>query len=308
MFIPLGEPRPGPKQTPHSLCSELRSISLGTLLAQGLCPRGSACPLIKGIPPDAEAECMRMFTFRRVLFPLVTAALGLLFLASCGGTSSTTTGRPIVDPEPSGPTSPLPTDPTDPTAGLPDLTGAFSLNLTDKITYSGLAAIAAPIPLVTPVVGDPKVLLKVSQATPITGTIGIGFEHNPGFWWAELNSVEGTGQNTTNNFEIIFSDSQLTLRVSALKTTPNGNAFNSALLYRVRQANETQCLPSKCSVNWYGQTIDLPLASCFSSTAALEAYKASRVVECQNYMSTSQTQVKNLGTFSGNYTDIAVLP
>jgi hypothetical protein len=193
-------------------------------------------------------------------------------------------------------------------SSLINSTGAVAVSLTDKINFSGLAAIAAPVPLVAPVVGDPKVLLKISQASQISGTIGIGFEHNTGFWSSELNSVEGTGQNTTNNFEVIFSDSQLTFRVSALKTTPNGNNFNAELLYRVRQANETQCLPAKCSINWYGQNIDLPLSSCFSSTTALEAYKESHVTECKNYMAASQTQVKNLGTFSGQYSNIAVLP
>ena len=252
---------------------------------------------------------MRKLTLRNFLFPLISAGLCVLFLVSCGATKSTTTGTvPVVgDDGGSGNTDSLPDD-TDPvTSGLPDLTGAVALSLTDNINYTGLSDIAGTV--VKPVVGDAKVQLKVTNSTTPSGTLRLAFEDHRGFWWTDMNSVSGTGSNTSSSLDIIFSDNLLTVRIAGLKTVTNGNTLNSVFLYRVRQAQETQCLPKVCRYNWFGQTFELPLERCFSTTAEYQTFLANEVTTCRNYMpsSSTNTQVKTLGTFQVNYTNIAVL-
>ncbi|NBX92564.1 MAG: hypothetical protein EB078_06335 [Proteobacteria bacterium] len=243
-----------------------------------------------------------MVTYKKVLFPLITAALGLLFLASCGGTGSSTTGIPTAGAGPGGPTNPLPTPPINPTPGLPDLTGAVSLALQDNINYSGLADIAGNV--VTPVVGDPKVKLQITNTRnqSVNGKMLVAFEDKLGFWGADMTSVAGTGANTSSGLDIIFSDNALTFRVSSIRA---GDNLLSTLYYRVRQANEAQCLPVKCYILFGGQRYEVPFGSVQCPMAAPDI-----VSPCRTYMtpSSSNTAVKTLGTFTVKYTDAAVLP
>ena len=75
---------------------------------------------------------MRKPSLNQFLFPLVSAALSVLFLVSCGATNSTSTGAPtVVDNgggtgNGTGNPDPLPTGGTTPTPGLPDLTGSVT--------------------------------------------------------------------------------------------------------------------------------------------------------------------------------------
>lgn len=250
---------------------------------------------------------MRKLTFTQFLFPLVSAALCVLFLVSCGATKSTTTGAPNVVGTDEGEGTDLPEDTDNTTSGLPDLTGSVALALTDNINYLGLSDIAGTV--VKPIVGDPKVLLKVSTGTTPTGTLRFAFEDSRGFWWTDMTSVANTGANTASSLDIIFSDNLLTVRIAGLKTVTNGNTINSVFLYRVRQTSETECLPKVCKYNWYGQTFEVPLENCFSTTAAYQTFLANEVTACRNYMTSSSTntQVKTLGTFQVNYTNISVL-
>lgn len=246
---------------------------------------------------------MRKLTF------LISSTLCVLFLVSCGATKSTTTGAPTVTNDGgTTPPNPIPTDDPTTTSGLPDLTGAAALALNDNVNYVGLSDIAGTV--VKPIVGDPKVLLKVTSSTTPTGTLRFAFEDSRGFWWTDMNSVSGTGSNTSSALDIIFSDNLLTVRIAALKTVTNGNSLNAVFFYRVRQAQETECLPKVCKYNWYGQTFELPLERCFSTQNAYQTFLANEVTLCRNYVtpSSSNTQVKTLGTFQTNYTTIAVLP
>ncbi|MFM8269823.1 MAG: hypothetical protein ACKN9V_06495 [Pseudomonadota bacterium] len=251
---------------------------------------------------------MRKLTLSQFLFPLVSAGLCILFLASCGATKSTTTGAPTaVNPGSGDNTDPLPDD-TDPTtAGLPDLTGAVAVALSDNINYTGLSDIAGSV--VKPIVGDPKVVLKITNGTTPTGRLRFAFEDRRGFWWTDMTSVASTGANTASSLDIIFSDNLLTVRIAGLKTVTNGNTLNSVFLYRVRQTSETECLPKVCKYNWLGQTFEVPLESCFSTQAAYQTFLTNEATACRNYMTSSSTntQVKTLGTFQVNYTNIAVL-
>lgn len=242
-----------------------------------------------------------MRKLNRFLFPLVSAGLCSLFLVSCGATNSTTTGAPAVVDNGGGGTTPLPNPGETTTPGLPDLTGAVALALTDNVNYVGLSDIAGTV--VRPIVGDPKVQLKVTSGTAPTGTLRFAFEDSRGLWWTDMTSVSNTGTNTSSSLDIIFSDNALTVRILGVKTVVNGNTINSIFLYRVRQAQETDCLPKICK-NIYGQ--ELPLSSCFLTQSAYQTFLANEVTSCRNYMTASSTnsQVKNLGTFQVNYTSI----
>lgn len=249
---------------------------------------------------------MRKPSLNQFLFPLVSAALSVLFLVSCGATNSTTTGAPtVVDNgggtgNGTGNPDPLPTGGTTPTPGLPDLTGSVALALTDNVTYSGLSAIAGNIS--APIVGDPKVLLKITntRTQSVNGTLLVAFEDRMGFWGANMTSVKGTGVNTSSSLDIIFSDDALTLRVSSSRL---GDNLLSTLTYRVRQTGETQCLPAKCYITWAGQKYEVPFSSAYCPLPTPDVAGT-----CRTYMNTSNNSVKNLGTFTVKYSDIAVLP
>ena len=256
---------------------------------------------------------MRKLTLKQILFPLITVAFGILFLSGCGATGSNTTGVVAAGPNPTeggGDTTPLPDTTVDPDNRIPDLTGSVVLALRDNVQYSDLSAVAGNITL--PVVGDPRVLLKITNTRneKINGNLRLAFEDKRGYWWTDVNSVKDSGSNTSTGLDIIFTDNLLTLRVTAIKTATNGDVLQSALLYRVRAANEDQCLPAACYMNWYGQRLELPLERCFQNQAALDTYLLNRLNACRSYMTSSSTNtaVKTLGTFSVKYTDIAVLP
>lgn len=246
---------------------------------------------------------MRKLSLKFVIFPVLSAALGLLFLTSCGATGSTTTGIPTVTPPTGGgPTSPLPEEPPTTTPGLPDLSASVAINLRDKVTYSDLSAIAGNI--VTPIVGDPRALLKITNTRnqSVNGTLLVAFEDKLGFWGADMKSVPGTGVNTSSSLDIIFSDDALTLRVQASRL---GDNLLSTLYYRKRATGETQCLPVKCYITFGGVRYEVPFGSAWCPMAAPDVAGT-----CQAYMNpiSSNTAVKQLGTFSVKYTDIAVLP
>lgn len=238
---------------------------------------------------------MRKVALRKVLFPLLSISLGLLFLVACGDTGSNTTGIPTSGGSGSGGTTPVTPDPTNPTPGLPDLSKSSAINLDDKINYSGLIAIAGNV--VTPIVGDPRAVLKITNTTnlSVNGTLRLAFEDKAGFWWADMNSVEGTGVNTSSALDIIFSDNSLTIRIIAGRS---GNLLISNIYYRVRQSGETQCLPVYCYVNG----TPVPFGSQFCPIP-----KPDTAGICRNYISTTLSSVKKLGTFSASYNDVAVL-
>lgn len=192
--------------------------------------------------------------------------------------------------------------PSNPGTSLPDLSTSTTLNLDDKINYSGLVAIAGNV--VTPIVGDPKVLLRITntQNTNVEGNLRLAFEDKVGFWWADLNSVKGTGINTSSALDIIFSDNSLTLRISATRA---GDTLNPKIHYRVRQNGENQCLPMRCYVTFGGVKYEVPFGSQWCPAAEPDTAGI-----CRDYMnpSSSNISVKSLGTFSVKYSDIAVLP
>lgn len=248
---------------------------------------------------------MRKLSIKKVLFPVLSVALAILFIAGCGQTGSQTTGIPTAGaggPGPTTPPSPLPPNPVNPTPGIPDLTNVAVIALDNNVTYQGLIDIAGNI--VTPIVGDPKLLLKITNTRQqaVEGTLRLAFEDKIGLWVADLVSVPKSGVNTSSNLDILFTDDALTIRISSSRL---GDNLLSNIYYRVRQSGENQCLPSKCYVTFGGTRYEVPFGSAWCPIAQPDT-----VGICRNYMnpSTSNPAVKRLGTFSVKYTDIAVLP
>jgi len=233
----------------------------------------------------------------------LTLFLSLFFLGACGQTGSNTTGVPVsaapVNP-PSPEVDPLPEVPTEPNPNLPNLSGSVALALTDNVNYTGLSAIAGNI--VTPIVGDPRVLLKTTNTREqsVEGTLLVSFEDKLGFWGANMVSVPKSGFNTSQSLDILFTDNALTFRVVASRM---GDNLLSTLYYRVRQSGETQCLPVKCYYTWAGQRYEVPFNSLYCPIPAPDV-----VGTCRSYMDPAQSAVKVLGTFSAPYSNVAVLP
>ena len=244
--------------------------------------------------------CMRKAALNNFWFSLFSFGLGVVLLAACGDTGSNTTGIPTAGGSGGGPTSPLPQDPENPNPNIPDLSKSAVINLEDKINYSGLSAIAGNV--VLPIVGDPRVVLKITNTRnqEVNGTLLLAFEDKLGLWVANMNSVEKTGANTAQALDIIFSDNALTVRITAGRL---GENLLSNIHYRVRQTGETQCLPAKCYVTFGGVKYEVPFGSSWCPIPQPDTAGI-----CRNYMATTQTAVKKLGTFSVKYTDIAVLP
>lgn len=238
-----------------------------------------------------------MLIRRKKLRLWLAAFTTVLLLAACGDTGSNGGSVPNAGEDPSSPTN---QDPINTgggsTSGIPDLSGAVVLSLFDKINYSGLAELAGNIFL--PVVGDTKIKLQVTntRAQAIEGKVLIAFEDKKGFWGAEIPSVKGTGINTSGYFDIIFSDDALTVRATGSRT---GDTISGTAYYRNRASGETAC-----------KTIDYVCKDQYGNTYPLDRcgiYSIPDVVgPCRTYM-TPGGSVKGLGTFTVNFTDIAVL-
>jgi hypothetical protein len=182
------------------------------------------------------------------------------------------------------------------------LSKAAPVALEDNVTYRGLIDIAGNI--VLPIVGDPKLLLQITNTRQqsVEGLLRFAFEDKIGFWAADLKSVPKSGVNTSSALDILFTDDALTLRISASRL---GDNLLSNIYYRIRQSGEKQCLPSKCYVTFGGIKYEVPFGSTWCPIAQPDT-----VGICRDYMNptAANSAVKKLGTFSVKYTDIAVLP
>lgn len=215
--------------------------------------------------------------FRIALF------LVALNIAACGGGSSSSSSAPVPNANNGGGTLNNPGNTVDPR--LPNLSRALAINLTDKTGYQGLIDIAKLV--VTPIVGDALIHLTLpnDRTTEVSSTVIVAFEDRVGFWGAQLSSFPGTAFRTSSSLDIIYSDSQLSLRVLAAMTS--ADQVFGRIYYRVRQSGETQC--QKVTVTYCppGQTCTPP------DTAT----------PCRKYMELNNSSVKDLGSFSGKYSN-----
>lgn len=220
----------------------------------------------------------------------------LLLSVACGRDNSQ--GIPTAQRPPGANGSGLPStgpqsDPRFPTL----LSRAVSISLTDPIQFMGLKDLAKVIYL--PVVETFFALsLPSNRDSSIAAQMLVGFEDRLGFWGALLSTFEGTSTRTSDQIDLIFSDSELSFRVTA---GINGDAFvDPRIFYRVRQTGETQCqkITYTCTAfypngaPYYGSP-QCPQPPPVDTTAAA----------CRTYMNLGNASVKQLGTFSAKISD-----
>jgi hypothetical protein len=201
----------------------------------------------------------------------------MVVVAACGNQTQT----------PTTPTTNTPTTNTN-NNGVPDLTGALPILLTNGApNYTGLNDLAHGVYPTDngSLVGNARVLMRLGpqRSTTVTGSIIIAFEDLAGFWAAQLSTFETISTVINNTIDAIFSDDEFVLRVTG--SLVGNNIQNGRIYYRVRGYNENQC--KKVVVTCYGYPSWWPCPQPDYNTP------------CRNYMSTTNTQVKSLGTFQG---------
>lgn len=222
--------------------------------------------------------------FSRALFAVV-----MVLAIACGKDSQQ--GIPTADlPPGTGPTTPLSSDPRD-DARLPSqLRGStVGITLADPTSFSGLLGITGwaifPQPLVETFF---SLTIPNETSTNVSSQAFLGFEYGKGFWYTLMNTFSSASTLTTSQMDFIYTDSKLTLRVTA---GINGNSFiDPKISYRVRQSGETQCQVTTgvCKDQW-GNVY--PPSYCGITPVDDAAV-------CKSYMNLGNSAVKPLGTFS----------
>ncbi len=228
-------------------------------------------------------------------------AAALVLSTACGTSSSQGINQPS---NPSGggggsiPTTP-PVDPRLPAwlaeaveITLPTCSGNTTI-CSNGVNISGLIDIASNV--LTPLVYTRFALsLDSGRNSSARGTIHVGFEDGYGFWGADLNSVEGASSFTGGSLDMIFSDSELTLRLV-------GNVVNDAfqaasVYYRVRQSGENQCqqVSYTCTVDYHDGRGPIESTACPSTPPT-----SLDTTACKNYMNLGVA--KRLGGISGSF-------
>lgn len=238
----------------------------------------------------------------------------LLLTVACGSDNSQ--GLPTAPPPPgtgSGadlPTAGLPNDPRVPAL----LAKSVEISLTDSVNFTGLQDLAKTVfaPLVQTFVAMEIVR---GRETEVSGSILVGFEDSEGFWGALLNTFAGASQRSSTSLDMIFSDSELSVRmVSGLNAD---TMVSPTLYYRLRRSGEKQCQAQTltctqtqytCSSwNWYtGQcnnwTSQEVQVDCSTVPGAPTPPTAEQLAaECRSYMNLGNSSVKKLGTFESKY-------
>lgn len=255
----------------------------------------------------------------------------LFFVVACGNPSNSTNSIPQASdptansPDESVPTvTPVPVDPR-----IPALNGAVPINLLDKINYSGLSDIAKNVFL--PLVGDPKIVLHLPNTRDqilYSGDALIAFEDKAGFWGAQLPAFAkgnpeydsstkalynagyfSTVTHVSSSMDMIFGDSELVLRVVG---TLSGDDIAGKIYYRIPTGTETACHTISATCNYNYSYVDPSHNSSYSDNAANPkwrcTYASDTASKCTQYMATTNSQVKELGSFAAKYTNWATLP
>ncbi|MFM8315069.1 MAG: hypothetical protein ACKOA8_12365 [Deltaproteobacteria bacterium] len=234
-----------------------------------------------------------------------------LVLFSLGCSKSSSTNSPVRPNDPTTPVNPVNPPTNDPYGG--DIRASVPINLVDKTSYTGLIDIAKPDIVELPLVGDAKVRLQISdsRSQSIDGSLFIAFEDQAGFWGARWEkAVKNTGVQTSSSsgrtVDLIFADDLLVVRTQGIVVNQN---FVGALYYRLRQPGDTACKAVKtyCTVTWPGFP---PYSFEIQDGQTCPGYSTpvDTVTPCRTYMNPSNPQVKQLGTFTNTFSNIATLP
>jgi hypothetical protein len=221
--------------------------------------------------------------------------LMMLVLISACGESEESGSIPTPEPPTTPQTVPF-TPPVEPPVDprIPDLRNAVPIVLTDSVNFSGLEDLSQVIFL--PIVGDPLVKINISdgRSQSVSGDVLVAFEDREGFWGAQLESFEQTGIRTSTQIDMIFADDELVIRVVGVIV---GNDLNGVVYYRQKQAEENECRKVVVTCDPVGPFFPAGNGSGSCDTTVDVS------TPCRAYMSTSLSQVKQLGSFSATYSD-----
>ena len=231
-------------------------------------------------------------------FSLMMASL--LLLAACAKEESTgnlqnlppntNDGRPM-------PTFPAGTNPSIPPLVLKSV--EINRTVTDTQFLAQFSEMFRMVPM--PPMVQSYVTVQIDDASSVkpTGRIVVGVEDDFGFLGGLLESVEGATSQDINNLEMIFTDNEVAMRVSAARMSDG--KLNGILVYRVRGTEDT-CFKKTytCTKTVGGVTTTVDNSFCQTD---IDNDKAARLTACKNYMSSSNSAVKQLGTFEAVYSN-----
>lgn len=237
------------------------------------------------------------------------AVLTLVLCVGCG--DNTSSGVPSPKDPANPPTQTLPQRSTDQDSRLPDLSKSVAVRLATYANFQAISELYGEA-VAPPLVGDPKLKLTLTatSGSKLNGSLLFFFEDDLGAAWMtqtsqQLPLVGYWGPEDPNNsssqqiLDIIFEDSAVVARVSA---TRSGNDLTGVLRYRVRGANDANvCVRRTATCQVIGTPPTPPPAEC--QPGYQDTLDQQDAASCRQYMSTSASQVKTLGTFQAKFSD-----
>ena len=240
----------------------------------------------------------------KLRFQILGTFVALAMFAACSSKDQSNGSVPA----PANPAGGTQTTITVPNSGqnpnIPNLTNANPINLVDKTGLSGLLDIAGG-QVYPPLVGDPLIDMDITSAggTAVNGSVLVSFEDSQEFWGAELPSFNGMGTALANSLDMTFADEDMVIRVIG---SMSGGTINGNVYYRIRQSGDIECenVTVTCEPNGTilastRHGVQRVVGHALSGSQCSTYYDT--VTPCQQYVSTSNSQVKNLGSFEGTY-------
>lgn len=238
-------------------------------------------------------EIVRMILLPKLRYNYIKSVLYLtlpaLFLIGCSGSSNSNSSSNSIA---------VASTPSQ-ASGLPDLTNAVPINLSDPVNFTGLNALAETtgVSVFPPLVGNPQIneLLSGGNSLNPTGNVVIEYQDQYGVWGSEIPTVLNASYYTSTSLDIIFSSNGYTLRTYGPIVQ---GTYNGTILYRVRNTGENQCLPQTTYcvptfLNGFYTTVDPSYCGLPSTTTENEIL----VQQCQDYITPGAANVGILGTF-----------
>lgn len=235
----------------------------------------------------------------------------LLLISACGNKEETSGAPTVASPFTPGKEFNLPG--TTPDGRLPDLSRATDVFLTDTVNYSALYDITYgtffPIGGTgSQIVGNVKAQGTIKDdrtnfdasipGTLLEGKILIAFEDKAGFWGAELPIFPKAATRVGSSHDMIFADDEFVVRV--IGSTGSGDAFSGTIYYRLRTNSDVVQYQYPNGAYFTARPCTQVTVTCGGGNCPGYTQPDTRT-KCVNYMSTSNSSVKKLGTFGGKY-------
>ena len=189
------------------------------------------------------------------------------------------------------------------------MTNAVPIDLVDETNLTGLKDIAEG-QVYPPLVGDPLINMTITSGggTVVNGQVLVAFEDSQEFWGAQLPSFNGMGVALANSLDMTFADEDMVIRVMG---SINNGTLDGNIYYRMRQSGDTECenVTVTCEPDGYiyattGRGVR-QLIGFHSRDDGQCNTNYDTVTPCQQYIDTTNSQVKQLGSFEATYSNWA---